>query len=136
MEWTNIDTSKVDLPTERTLNGLTVTVHTSPYQVPTAARLIELPNELTLLEFRYFDEEPWERSQIDGFSVRLGKRSGRIVGIEIPKSLLTNKDQELTVKLAAKQLSGALPKASFSAPLQTVKNAPETWAAMGQLASN
>jgi hypothetical protein len=84
-KWIEVDPQAVNLPRTTKLDGVEVTVMMSPYDVPQALRgEYEEKNKRFVIEFRYLGEED-TRDELynEHVTLRLGKHSGRLYGIEL-----------------------------------------------------
>lgn len=70
---------------KETIRGIEYNVFISPHDVPVAARGRYDPKiKRFVIEFRYIDDESWTREpQDDSLSLRVGRRSGRLYGLEV-----------------------------------------------------
>ncbi|HEX8915015.1 MAG TPA: hypothetical protein VF796_21865 [Humisphaera sp.] len=102
-EWIKLDPAKLNQPHADDINGVTVSVLLSPFDVPTAVRGAMVANGGTyVIEFRYLDDEPVEPDrQPDGVIAHVGKKSGRLHGLEIPRALLGGDKVNLRVAVTS-----------------------------------
>jgi len=84
-DWIQVDPSTLAKPTNETLDGIEVTLMTSPYDIPEAFRgFYDRRLERFVIEFKYLAEEPTRReTPHKHVALRAGKNSGRIYGVEI-----------------------------------------------------
>lgn len=85
-KWVQVEPEEFDRPTPtQTSRGVELTVMVSPYDVPEAVRgRYDTDLDRFVIEFKYIQTEEWERDrQTDSIALRLGKNSGRLLGIEI-----------------------------------------------------
>ncbi len=86
MRWIRLDPSKLEKP-ERSIVGdhIEVQVFMSPYDVPEAVGgQYDAQIKRFVIEFKYLDDEKYNKvSQAEHLAVRIGKNSGRLLGIEL-----------------------------------------------------
>jgi hypothetical protein len=85
-KWISLDAVKLNRPRDAIIRGANVQVHVSPYDVPdaVAARYNENLKRL-LVDFKCVirDEDTQMTPHADGFTLIIGKKSGRVYRIEI-----------------------------------------------------
>lgn len=104
-EWIRVDPSALNRPKQEKVDGAKVTVMASPYDVPDAYRsFYDEGLKRHVIEFRYLSEEPQERENRGQYvTLRVGKNSGRIYGVEVDLEKLHSPWVNLTVKAIAER---------------------------------
>ena len=88
-EWMKLDRSRLNPERQEMVSGVRVRTRLSPYDVPLAIRARVREGEGASIDFRYLDDEPCRTTAIEtGIIARLGKHSGRLLGIDVAASLL------------------------------------------------
>lgn len=102
--WVQVNSEELDKERSEVIRGVEVTVLASPYDVPDAVRgRYDEDQRRFIIEFRYFDEEEWWRDEKDKhLALRIGRNSGRLLGIEINVDAL--KANEVKLQLAIPRL--------------------------------
>jgi hypothetical protein len=92
----------------KTEGGVSVSTSPSPYDVPEAARTtIDKNNNRLSIEFQYIGKEPvMVKPEQAGISVRLGKNSGRLYGIDLELDKINATEVNAITGLIAQTLSG------------------------------
>ena len=103
-DWISLHPEQVskEMRQTRRQDGVHISVSVSPYDVPDAVRgMFDRSIDRFLIEFRYLSQEEWSRRKHDDYiSLRVGKNSERIYGIEIDVKGLQAKAVGLRVQLA------------------------------------
>ena len=88
--WLRLKRNEMDPPRKEKIAGITVDVTMAPQDVPLAVRGVELDDDdRFLIEFRYADDEEWTyKDAQEGVQLRVGRHSGRLYGIEIPRGVV------------------------------------------------
>ena len=84
-EWVRLDAEKLNTPQLQAIRGVNITVRMSPYDVPEAVRgYYDKVQRRFVIEFRYIDDEPLQKKQKgEHITLRIGRHSGRLYGIEV-----------------------------------------------------
>jgi hypothetical protein len=135
-EWIQVDPSALNKPKQERVDGVEVTVMASPYDVPDAYKsYYDEDLKRHVVEFRYLGEEPLRRQNYGPYiTLRLGKRSGRIYGLEIDVHRNSKPWVNLGVK-AIEEREREMPKTQKSLNYAITRrllrdNAPKLEAAM------
>lgn len=88
--WISVDRSVNHPREERLESGVTVKFVLTPDNVPTAMRIfMDAEEACFVLEFRYFGDEATEKHTVEhGIVVRIGKYTGRLFQIRVPRRLV------------------------------------------------
>ncbi len=108
--WIKVDPNTLNPAKQETVEGTKVTIKASPYDVPDAYRGY-FDNKIGryVVEFRYLSEEPVRRENHGPhLTLRIGKRSSRVYGVEIDSRGL---EQRRWVQVAVNALSEREEKA-------------------------
>jgi len=98
--WLPLDASKLEKHERTEIDGVEVNVFMSPYDVPEAVRgRYDVAVGRLLIEFKYFDEEKpvVDEPHGDHIVLRVGKNSGRLLGIQLDADALKAKQVGLRV---------------------------------------
>lgn len=84
-QWLKLKPAVLNTERHQLIRGVQVNVFMSPHDVPGAVRgEFEKSLNRFVIEFKYIDEEPWNRVASDhNIALRVGRHSGRLHGIEI-----------------------------------------------------
>ena len=84
-DWHDLGHTKTALPDSKKIGKTTIQVFVSPYDVPEAMRgCYNRKSHIFLIEFRYVGgEESLEERVEAGITLKLGRHSGRVHGIEV-----------------------------------------------------
>jgi hypothetical protein len=112
-EWISLNPEQVSRQMRQTRreDGIEISVALSPYEIPDAVRgVFDSTLKQFVVEFRYLAQEAWlPRRHDDYITLRVGKNSGRIYGIEIDVIAMKAKAVGLTMHLP-KMVNRAIDK--------------------------
>jgi hypothetical protein len=110
-DWIKLNTDALNVEHEKNINGVTVMARLSPHDVPIAARASSLGDSI-LIELRYLDDEPWnEVMQSNGILCRIGRHSGRLFGIRMPREFVGSQARfRVDIESAVKPAIGEIPR--------------------------
>lgn len=93
----------------RRTRGVEVQIIVSPYDIPTAVRgRYDEKLGRFVIEFRYIDDEPWDREEFEPHVfLRLGESSGRVAGVEVDVDALNVSEVQLKLGAVRQALSHA-----------------------------
>lgn len=99
--WREIDTEKLETADHKKSGDVRINLMLSPYDIPRAIRgEYDAALKRFVIRFLYIGDEPTERREADRFlAMRLGKKSGRIYGIEVDTDSLKSQQVHLDVAL-------------------------------------
>jgi hypothetical protein len=115
--WIKVDTFDLNQGKDETIRGAKIKVFLSPYDVPDAVSG-NYDKEIArfVIAFHYVSDEPYFRETLDDtISVRLGKKSQRVLAIEVNVDALKAKRLQLEVN-TIDLVTGALDKLANRAP--------------------
>jgi hypothetical protein len=122
--WIEVDSQKINPPTQVNVNGVTFDVMMSPYDVPRQVRgNYDKDLEHFVIEFDYLDSEPLKERRVDRYvSLQVGKNSGRLYRIEVDTVALNAGQIQLRVSLSDLNLEPGRPeqKRNYDAVKQTL----------------
>jgi hypothetical protein len=131
-EWMKLDPDQVDKGRMLRIKGVEINVFLSPHDVPRHVRgYYDDKLDRFVIEFNYLDDEDWKRSsQEPNLSLRLGRNSQRLLGIEANVKALKAGAVELklhieqAVSRAIEGLSGQFQKkaASYEAAMGVIED--------------
>jgi hypothetical protein len=84
-EWVPLDAASLSPARRQRIRGVDITVVMSPYDVPEAVRgQYDEDIHCFVIEFRYMGDEQWvAQKHDDKITLRVGRHSGRLYGIEV-----------------------------------------------------
>jgi len=101
-DWLQLDPTKLNRPRTRKVRGVQINVLLSPYDVPQAVRgNYDQSLQRFVIEFLYLGDEPWRRDLKDAvITLRIGKNSERLLGIEVNVHCIQAEAVELRMHVA------------------------------------
>jgi hypothetical protein len=114
-DWVRLDTEKLNTPKPQDIRGVNITVRMSPYDVPEAVRgYYDQALQRFVIEFRYIGDEPLKQEQQGEYiTLRIGRHSGRLYGIEVDADAMKARAVSVNFenRLRVPQVSAAILKA-------------------------
>ena len=122
-EWVRLDAEKLNTPQSQAIRGVNITVRMSPYDVPEAVRgYYDEAQRRFVIEFRYIDDEPLQKKQEGAhITLRIGRHSGRLYGIEVDVDAM--KSQAVDLNQAIDSLASLPRKRSRHENYEVAKKA-------------
>lgn len=98
-KWIQVDPTTLDRPKKERVDGVEITVLMSPYDIPEAVRgFYDAELGRFVIELRYVAEEELRNENREHLSLRLGKNSGRLYGVELDVDALKAQWVQLVTK--------------------------------------
>lgn len=101
-EWVRLDAEKLNTPQPQAIRGVNITVRMSPYDVPEAVRgYYDKALGRFVIEFRYIGDELLKQKQEgEHITLRIGRYSGRLYGIEVDVDAMRTQAVDLILEVS------------------------------------
>jgi hypothetical protein len=89
--WIKLDTSRLNPEYRAEIGGVETTVRLSPHDIPLAVRAVkDVSAGRLIIEFKYLDDEPFELTPEGTLTLRVGRYSRRLFGVEVATPIGTD----------------------------------------------